>query len=456
MENLIVKLLNKNIVEHSLFLLLGIFAYLLFEERLYADSSYYIFRVVNNQNFYFEHNRFILILSQIIALVAVKTGMGLKTVLCLYSIGHVAFFYAIFLITRYYYKDEKAGIFLLFIQTLGIISGFFVPMFELYYSAGLLVLFISILYNSNIRKTIIILLILSFFILTAHSFSFVLFVFVLAMHAAEYKLKFIRTYILFFFITIVIFIFKTYTASEYDQAKSNAFIYTLRNGIYNLKYLESLCVFLFKYYKELLLIEIITIIILIFSRDFVKAAIIGLAFLGTLAIINISIYGFDHTRYQEQVYFPLSFLSAFPFVYYALKNKSTSLRISFSLLAFIIIIGRINGIWAESKIFTKRTEEMKSLIEGARTRPGSKFIVSENNLKFAPNWSYPIETMLLSSYDSNQKTITICTDVDFNFNQNSTRLLPGNYLFRRWEIYNISTLNKNYFYLECSPYKMLK
>lgn len=456
MKRTISIILNKNIVEHILFLILGLLSLMLFEERLYANSSYYIFRVINTENFWVEHNRYILILSQIIPLLAVKIGLGLKPVLCLYSIGHVVFFYIIFLITRYYYKDAESGILLLLIQSLGIISGFFVPMFELYYSTGLIVLFTCILYHSKSHKAVIILIILSFFILTAHTFSFILFLFILILHALEFKLKFIRLYALFAVIMTGTFIFKTYTASEYDQGKTNAFISTLKYSHYDFNYIKSLFAFLWKYYKELLFIESVTLVALIFSRDFMKAVVIALAFICTLAVINISYYGFEHTRYQEQVYFPLSFLAAFPFLNYIIKNKEGVSRIASISAVFIIIIWRIFGIWNESKIFQQRTGEMKNLIENARSIGGSKFIVNEKLLKNPSNWSYPIETMLLSSYESNRNSITICTEEDIDFNQNRTKLSASNYLFRRWEIYNIQSLNKKYFRLNNSSYVVLK
>ncbi len=451
-KNYILKILEKNIFEHLFFILLGILAIVFYNERLYADSGYYIFKVINNENFWVEHNRYILILSQLFPLIAVKLGFGLKAVLYIYSVGHVFFFYCIFLISRYIYKDKYAGLLLILIQTLGIMSGFFVPMFELYYSTALLILFISILYHSNIRKNFIILLILTFFILTAHLYSFILFLFILVLHAEEFKFKHIKLYIFFLLMMTGLFILKKYTASEYEQAKANDFISTLKNGVYNFDYIKSLSAFIWEYYKELLFIEIITIGILLFSKEFLKSFLIGVAFIGTLAMINISAYGFEHTRYQEQVYFPLSFVAAYPFLFYVIKNKNIFIKIIFSFVVFIIIVFRINGITTDSEKFTGRVEEMKSLIEKARQNGCCKYIVHESSLIFDSNWSYPIETMLLSSSD-NENSVTICTKEDIDFNQNRTTLTPNKYLFRKWDIYYITSLNKNYFKLENSEYK---
>jgi len=457
MKKIVLAILRNNIIEHILFIVLGIFAIYLFEERLLADSGYYIFKVINYRSFWVEHNRFILIFSQFIPFLGVKLGFELKTILCLYSIGHIIFFYLIFLISRYYYKNKEAGILLLLIQTLGIMSGFFVPMFELYYGAGLLVLFLTILVYSHRKSDWIILLTLSFFILTGHPLASIIMLFILALHAADQKAKYIKHYIIFVTFIVAVFIFKKYTASEYEQGKTTAFINNLLHADYNFKYIRLLSIFLFKYYKELIFIELATLIFLIFSKNFFKLTIIIIAFLGTLAIVNISFYGFEQSRYQEQVYFSLSFIVAYPFIIYLVKNKNQTLKILFSGLAFILIIIRIAGIWNDSNNFTGRVNEIKSNIEQLAVFPERKFAVKKEGLKYNPNWSYPIETMFFSSYGlNNNRTITICTDEDINYHDNKSVLLPSQYLFRRWELFDVNTLNTRYFKLDSLSYILVE
>jgi len=451
MRKIALAILRNNIIEHILFIVLGASAIYLFEERLLADSSYYIFKVIDNESFWVEHNRFILIFSQFIPLIGVKIGLSLKTVLCLYSIGHIIFFYGIFLLARYYYKNIQAGVLLLLLQTLGIMSGFFVPMFELYYSAGLLVLFSTILYYSHKKSDLVVLIILSFFILTGHPYASILLLLILVLHAVEYKAKFIKSYIFFFTLIVGVFIFKKFTASEYEQGKTTAFINNLVGANYDISYLKSLSVFLFKYYKELLLLELLIIIVLATSRQFLKLSLIVAAFFGVLAIINISYYGFEHSRYQEQVYFSLSFVVAYPFVIYLVKNKNNYMAIALSFLTFVIICVRIYGIWIDSQDFTLRVNEIKNNIEYVIPMSGSKFIIEKESLDYNPNWSYPIETLLLSSYDNN-KSVTICTDEDINYNDNKSRILSSQYLFRRWEIFDVETLNGKYFILDSLDY----
>jgi len=452
MNSIVLKTLRYNIIEHMLFIVLGVSAFLLFEERLYADSGYYIFKVINTEFFRVECDRYVIIFSQLIPLAGIKIGLSLKTILCMYSVGHIIFFYIIFLISRYGYQNKQSGLLLLLIQTLGISSGFFVPMFELYYGAGLLVLFATILYRSTNKNNYLILCFLLLLILTSHPYATVLVAFLLALHAETFKLKYFKHYLLFLTLWIGVFVYKKYNLSEYEQAKTNAFIANLQYAEYNVNYIKSLFSFLSEHYKALMLIEFVVIVVLVASKDYVKSALIGMGFIGAVAMVNVSNYGFEATRYQEQVYFPLTFLAAYPFAIFLLKNKSDNLRLVFYCLAVAIICVRINGIWSESEKFSRRVDEIKLNIEHARTLSGSKFVVPESSLKYASNWSYPIESMLLSSYSKIPKTITICTDQDFNFNQNNEKLVSYEYLFRRWEIYSVESLNKKYFKLDSLKY----
>ena len=456
MKKVFHNILKWGVIEHILFAVLLILSILLFEERLFADSSYYIFRVINTESFWIEHYRYILGFSQIIPLIGIKIGLGLKTILLLYSINHVIFFYSIFLVTKYYYKNSSAGFFLLLLQTIGISSGFFVPMFELYYAAGLLVLISTILYSKERKYDLIILSILTFFVLTGHPYTYILLLFIIILHAERNKYKFIKYYYLFIVLMVIIIITKKFNYSEYEYWKTMEFRHHILYGIYNVKYIISLIYFLIVYYKSLLLLELITIIYLWANKEYHRLMLVVLAFIGTLILINFSYYGFAHGRYQEQVYFSLSFIVVYSFVIYILGNKKCIYKTYFLSLITVLIIARTYGVFSEGRRFSSRVDEIKSNINQSYLLKGSKFEISENLLIYDPNWSYPIETMLLSSYISNDKTTTICTDTDLNFEKNREELKNYQYLFRRWELYNVESLNPNYFKLDSLPYSRLK
>ncbi len=447
-------IINNSIIEHLLFIVLLILSVVFYQERLFADSGYYLINVINNNSFWVEHNRFILIFSQILPVVGVKLRLSLKLILLLYSVGHVLFFYAIFLVTSYLYKDKLSGLLLLLLQTLGIMSGFFVPMFELYYGAGLLVLFSSILFNYHGKIDFIITIVLAFFILTGHPYAIFLMLFIIITHLLKYKTKFLNQYIVYVVIIIGVVIFKKFTASEYEQGKTTAFINNLSNANYNLRYIKLLIMFLLEHYKGLLLLQILATVILLAKKKYMLFFVITAATIGILGIINVSYYGFVTSRYQEQVYFPLSFIAAYSFVLALSYIKKQNLQFALLGLAYLTIIVRVTGIIIDGNNFTDRVNDIKQTIEYASNIGGDKFIIRKDELKNNPNWSYPIESILFSSMD-NGKTITVCTDEDFYYKNNDKNIKSSEYLSRRWEIYNMKHLNNYYFNLSSKHYKFI-
>jgi hypothetical protein len=71
------------------------------------------------------------------------------------------------------------------------------------------------------------------------------------------------------------------------------------------------------------------------------------------------------------------------------------------------------------------------------------------------NWSYPLETILLSSPDGTDRTVTIAPEEDLNFEGNYRKLKTNQFIFRKWEIRNDSWLNPKYFHLDRGTYKPL-
>jgi hypothetical protein len=93
-----------------LFLLLIAMSVYFYEERIFgSDASSYLFGVVNNEWFYTERGRIVIWLSQWLPLLAIWTGLSMKAVLIAHSVGHVLFFYAIFLIGHFHFRRAYVG-----------------------------------------------------------------------------------------------------------------------------------------------------------------------------------------------------------------------------------------------------------------------------------------------------------------------------------------------------------
>ena len=129
-----------DLLVHSGFLVWAVMAYIYFQERIYADAGFFVAKVIHYESFWVELNRYARVFSQWLPLLAIKSGAPLKTVLILFSLCPVIFFYSIFLISRYWLKNHQVGWMLLSMCTIGISFGFATQGFELYYCAALLLI----------------------------------------------------------------------------------------------------------------------------------------------------------------------------------------------------------------------------------------------------------------------------------------------------------------------------
>lgn len=382
--------------------------------------------------------------------------LELKSLVCLYSIGHVVFFYLMYLICRYRYKNKTASLVILLFQVLGIRAGFFVPMFELYYAAGLLILLFSILHREHLSNgSYILIMVLAVFISSAHMFAIVLLVFLFLWHPLKTSAKQWRAFVAVLICISGFSVYKKFHISEYEQGKMDGFIDGLKNYSPDLSYLQNLSSFLTTYYIELLVLATISFGLLLWQKNYWRLFIYSSSFTVLLIMITIAYRGFEPSRYQEQVYFPISFVVAWVFV--ESSNSVSSKRIKAALLAIGlgVFVIRTIGINEEAKWFTNRQNELRSLVSLTQEKAGTKFFIHESVLNHDPNWSYSIESLILSSIEFD-KTVTICTNVDIEHGNNATSLLPNQFLFRRWELYDQSVLNPTYFRLDNSDYQRLQ
>lgn len=444
------------ILEHLGFITLGVMSILFAEERLLADSCYYFIRVINSGSFWIEHSRLILILPELAPLIGSILKLELKSLVYLYSIGHVVFFYSIYIICRYRYQNTTAGPILLLFQTLGIQEGFFVPMFELYYAAALLVLLISILSRGQLAtRSYILITVLSIFISSAHMFAIMLLLFLFVWRSTDRALKRWKEYTLVFICVGGFSVYKKSHITEYEQGKMDAFLDGLKTYTPDLNYLQNLSSFLTTHYLELLLMAAMSLGLLLWQKKYWRLLIYLSSFTALLAMVTIAYRGFEPSRYQEQVYFPVSFVVAWVFVESSNSVLNRRIKVVLFAIGVSVFVIRTVGINEAAKWFTGRQNELRSLISVAQEKEGTKFFIHESELNHDPNWSYSIESLILSSIE-NDKTVTICTNIDIEHGSNSTSLESNQFLFRRWELYDQSVLNPTYFRLDNSDYQQLQ
>ena len=448
------------IVPHLPWLVLFALATFLYKARIFADSGFYFSQFINNQSFWIECQRIVLGISQIIPLIGVWLGLEIKYVLLLYSLSHVLFFYFLFLFVYYGLRDRRSGLLIILSQTVGIMHSFFTPMFELYYGVPLLITFYAIWRLPFRFGTIYVLLILEILILLSHPLAFMLFVYLMLYDYTKKTAKPFKFYIPVILVFAGAVAFKYFVMCDYESGKlAWQFNYTENKQylqLLNPAYYKILGVFMLRYYAEVLIAFVLVIYMLANRKQWFRLVVVTGSFFVYVFLVN-SAYTVSPSRYMEQVMYPFVPIVFIPLVYgFPTVGRQGLLNISILLISALIAY-RLTVIYYGSEIFMKRVAQMEQLIEAARQKGGNKFVVSNEAIDHGYtqlNWSYPIETMLLSAIDGNDISLTIVPEDDFSFNNNN-KISADQFIFRKWELKKQSWLNKRYFHLDIGPYRAL-
>lgn len=196
------------------FIILYALAYYFRYERAQLEAARELFHVINHESFWIlDNGRFIVGLSQVLPLIAVKLQLHLDVVVASYSINHVLFFHVISSICWLFDKKNSAFNSLL-IPVLGSDASFFSwPFGEVLYGCGLLLLWDLV--NDRIDNRfsgIIVKLILCFLLLTSHPLVFLLFVGLLLwrrQHSFGYNLSLKQIAVMCFLYVLISWFFNT-------------------------------------------------------------------------------------------------------------------------------------------------------------------------------------------------------------------------------------------------------
>jgi hypothetical protein len=447
-----------------LFFSLLLMALLFYRERLFADCSYYAVNIIQWERFRFDHHRFILIFAECLPLFAVKLGLSLSTVLKLYSIGHVLFFLILFLILFFGIKNQMAAFSVLLIHTTNTVFLYFTPMVEIWYGAGLSVMFYALLEKGAKSKLSLALVVASeITILFSHPENFIL-VFTYLILFLEKEKKISKTQILLWAVFAVSLLTKALSFSSYEAEKVNHALDIESSEdtwhMLDTEYLFVLIEMLFKNYTLVLLLFSLSIFSLIKSKKWLRLVIYFCCFLGTIALINSVTTANLYDWYFEAMYLPMVCMAIVFFLNETLINWASQQQkialVCISFIAAFSILCQLQTI----PTYTARLNQLQNSIHKLDALGGSKFIVSPEQLGLSKEdmtWSIPMETLLLSAERGKEKTVSIGTPEDIAF-EDVQKIEKDSSLFmlRRWDLIKNQELNPKYFEIKKDAYKQVK
>lgn len=428
---------------------LAAFAWRFAEERLYADSGYYLARVINEGAFRIEHGRWVLALAQLPAWLGAKLGLSMQALILLHSLANVLLLAIAMLIAGYVLRDARAVIAIALLHVIGLSDGLFCPVFELYYAADLLVLFVALLRStaSPTPYRMIALVALLMLIASSHLFAAALLagIIFLHMHRIDRRQSLLLSSALIAQLTLHAFTLSAYEKDHLAFVKrlhADALAAWLRPATWG-----DAFAYASHHYPDALLLMLVTLVLLIRQRRGWQAAFIIAFLLAATGLILLKEPGFLHDRYREQLNFPvvawLILMLTF-FVDWSGKRHAV-------LITLVALTLGYRMVEAErlAPFYQERTAWIKQRIALAQRLHLTKAIVT-TPVYFGPvdhaieaGWSLPVESLLLSAEESPSTTVSIIGTQDLQ--------CPGvaqgldELVFRCWDIVPARWLDERWF-----------
>lgn len=440
-----------------------VFAVVFANERFQADGAHYLLHVVQSESFRVEHQRFILIFSQVLPWIGVKLGLSLHSIIVLNSINPVVWWLLCFLYATYFLRDRHAGIGIILTQVLGILHIQFTPMYEIWYGIPLVILLYAHLRNDRVRKPLEIMLFFAILVtvLFAHPLlpiaaAFAVLYFFIEKRKINWKL-----------LTAIVltaggwYITKKLMLTEYEAGKMSLVGAEWNDSpkrLLELSYYGKLTVFFLTWYLVPCLLMLWVTVFFFLRKMHLQLFVACAFFFGHILLIN-----YTHTTdaelspYFERMYLPLIPIVLIPFLFTVCRELE--LRGSFIVAALFLVVGwRIARFSDVGTTYKEHTRQAMQLINHAQKQSGNKFQMNfgdETNYYQWTDWSFCMETILRSSATEPYKTVSIVRSDDLDESDNRNKLKPDEFLFRRWDVMKDKDLNPQYFRIINGRYKEL-
>jgi len=465
------RLQKPTIAEQTLFLggtilfsLLGILSLVYWKERQAYDAAHYLLEIIIRKNFFIAHQRPVGIVSQILPLIALYLNAPLSWLMKLYSVGDILFYYFIFVWLTQSAKNYGAGLTLLMSYLLTVCYSFYCPVTELLQGMALLPV-MWVMLETTFRFRIPSLIFLMAFIIFSHPLLFIPTGIMIGWWWNQQKEKNIMAMIMTVGF-IVISGLKLLLLDKYDYQKTYYPLvyndYSNMNNLTDGNYLFSFLNMIVSNYPVVGLIALLTLVMLVFRKVYLQAFYFLLTIFGFLLIIICTHRFVAISNYSERMLLPLAFIIALPFSREIMLIRTALIKqlLLFGLMVFFLF--RINEIKKMSTDYSLRIEQMNTLIQTSRAMGHQKTIADESFLEQVPSansgWCYSIETMLFSSLEGLEKTVSIAMQHDHidRIKEAGITLQPNQWI--KWMEYILQddTLPANYFQFKPQVYSSLR
>lgn len=428
---------------------LALFAWRFADERLYADSGYYLVRLINEGSFRIEHGRWVLAFSQLLPLLGVKLGAGMSDLILLHSLNNVVWMTACMLMAWRVLHDRAAVLAIALLHLIGLSDGLFCPVFELYYAADLLVLFTALLRSTSVapRPRMIGLLALLPVITSSHLFGAALLAASLVIHEVwkERRLAIALASVFALQLTWHAFHLSAYEKDHLSFVKRIDAAAIL--DLFSPQHVLASIGYGIAHYPDVTALVGLGLFILYRAGLRRQTAFVLFFVLASWFVIALKLPGFLHDRYREQVNFPIAAWAVLMTSFLVLPLNRMR-----SVIGIVIILGigyRMVEAERLSPGYRARTAWIKREIALAHDLGRTKGIVPAP-MYFGPpahaiegGWSVSVESLLLSAKAGPDSTVSLISDADLacpGVTENLDR-----FVLRCWDILPVEWLDGRWF-----------
>jgi hypothetical protein len=411
-------------IGHVTFLLFLLITAVYFKERLLnCDAAYYTFHVINYEEFFVKHERYISYFTQWLPLLMIKLGASLKVVMMAYSVAFGLWFYGLFLMAAHWWKNPRGGLYIALALFLAMRYKHFAGHTEITFAiavASLLVVWVTTdksgikWYNPWIDRLFKLLFILWLYII--HPIIIIPLAFVLGIDVIYHKRWKDWEHWIFLFLLGLAFVirFMTVAKDSYESGKINILasaseVFSHPEDYYVFQIVNKYLIQ--EYIPALILLGGVLIWMSIKKRFLtVLTLIIGTALITALVIVTYSYLQGDIYIMIDGYLGMLGMIWGFGFYLYLLYSKRHSWQ---PIVLSLLLLYSLGRIWEKHYVLEYRLEGFSQTFDMYPDQPKlfAPLALHDWDILWYP-YEIPLETLMLSSLKGPEHSKTLFIDYD--------------------------------------------
>lgn len=427
------------------------------ERMVFADMGFQTFHILRTGSLQIQSGRFGAACTQVFPWLAQMSGMSLKGVLLTYSLGHVLYYFTVFLLVTLVFKQWRWGLVLMLTSTLMTTHTFY-WLSEMPQGLAFLILLLAWLQNRESLYTVrwwqypllIAASVTAFYfhplILYALLFCGLFFIVEKGRQPGQRALYtlVISVFLLIAFVKYKVLKLDWYDAMSLERAAAFRELWPHWLDIQSNRDFAAWCM------RDYYLIPIAVLLngaFYIRKRDWLKAGLAVLFPAAYILVVNVPFHGGDKQFYLENLYLPLSLFAAVPLIFDVLPGWLPHRRMLLVLAGIAAL--RMVHIGFAHRSWTDRLQWEQAFLDRTAGLPHRKLVLSEQQAPMDTlvfSWGTSTEFLMLSALKHPDSTR--CMIVDASPERFDTLLAKPRLFLGAFRNYSFDDLPTRYFNLK--------